>query len=1235
MPASSLDELDIKVYLDYPQYRKSLKNPLVYAMDGTSVDASTSINAYIEPVTRSVFGLPVPMTPGWRTTFSGQGYNRYQPADFTFTSPSSWKNLDFYGTGDAYIYCLSNNTAIMNAAISLNGGVKRNRPLFFSFIKQNKKDSNTQILAKLFWSGTDFVYRDTQLHFKDDGSCDVYRGYKLLQGTILATTATTVVTGSNTTFVADLAVNDFIYTEDGRLIGKVASIVSSTSLTLLANANINYVGRYHKKQPLRVQSYSRTENNYNKQATNISNQTANNQYNDVYIIPTRGKELIVNTSYGLNFAHSFDDLNEPNNPQPNDDYYIGKTSNVGTVIPAQPFLLPEILPGGPFSIVIPNGKVAFQLANLFFLSNWEISSKPIVNEVAQQGFNNLSYTQYPIRTGTFNATTTSKTVNGIGTDFIVDDVNGRLFWVPGKIAAVEVGTVQSVSSITSLTLVNNSNVFAQSGGKYFVVKKPAGTISFSTSSNVITGTGTIFTVYGIGLDIYDAQDRYIGKIASISSNTSATLYYNPLFSATTTVFWPALPQINNNDTNGGLEIFGPATSTQYTDIVPANFQLYNSNGDNAELSLDDTIYMKCFQISASDPTNPLKNNDSSTIFYSIDENFIFSTNPITSTQVDITSILENLSLERTEDGYLNVSFSVRKQSMIDLGITNPEKISNRSLKITLKPRNNNFQEVIIFDGMVNNPSIDYIKGINYDKYSLLTFTGHCKKSLLNDVFFSKAPSYDGFTLPETIQRLCKYAGTLGTSDTVGFTPNILTQLLPYNRSNSNGQYNYTPVISDSVGSYIEKIRSEIAQNVVFSSKTKWSYITFYNRYIRDIGFQFNENDWKPSTSLLDLYLNEQTANTFGSIPIAKAYKRTIRDLEKVYEAPEANQVIVVGIDKTNNDRITSIIDDVQSQNPYTTTRPNNWLGMVKTFCYINDRLTDQYIVSKSAQALFNRLSPGREIIEFTSDFLTYYNDTSKEINVAYGGNKTGTITTLTNSRIVVGIGTLFTTELSVGQKIYKNDGTYIGKIESISSNTNLTLASYAEIPLINSVYSTDPTYITLYEYEKLDLDDAITLKNLDGTTEGVYKIISWKVDFIKENIITYTGGIANNPDTINVANATYRAVKTSLLNVNTIIPNEDFNIAFTNTINCLSGTAVKIVQNVLDTTVSTLTTSGAPSGMTFSTTSNAFYTDVIINWTPNSLHVGNTYNVVLTLSNAVGAGYTLNIPLTFKVYSTL
>ena len=141
---SNLDELDVKVYVDYPQSRRNIKAPFVYAVDGTSWDTSTAINCYIEPVTRAVMGQPIPNTPEWKTTFTGQGYARYLFADFTFTSPSSWKDINFYSATDPYFYFLSNSVPIMNGAVSLNGGVSRNQPLFFSFIRQNKNKNKTK-----------------------------------------------------------------------------------------------------------------------------------------------------------------------------------------------------------------------------------------------------------------------------------------------------------------------------------------------------------------------------------------------------------------------------------------------------------------------------------------------------------------------------------------------------------------------------------------------------------------------------------------------------------------------------------------------------------------------------------------------------------------------------------------------------------------------------------------------------------------------------------------------------------------------------------------------------------------------------------------------------------------------------------------------------------------------------------------------------------------------------------
>ena len=1235
MAASSLDELDIKVYIDYPQYRRNIKNPLVYIMDGTSVDASTAVNCYIEPVTRTIIGKPIPMTPEWRTTFSGTGYNRYQLTDFTFTSPTSWKNLDFYGTGDTYIYCLSNNTTILNSTISLNGGVKRNRPLFFSFIKQNKKDSNNSILAKLFWAGTDNVYRDTQLHFKDDGSCDVYRGYLLLSGYIFASNATNIISGTNTKFTSEVAVNDFLYSEDGRLIGKVASISTDTSLTLLAIANFTYSGFYHRKIPQKVASYSRNENNYNQQSPGVRNSNPNNDYNDVYIMPMRGKELVVNTSFGLNFSHSFDDLNEPDIPSSNNNFYVGTISPQGNTTPAQLFLSSEILPTGAFSIVIPNGKVAFQLANLFFNSFWEISTKPIYNEVSSRGYDNLNYKTPVIPVGLngkLTAHTYNKTVTNTLSEFSSTNNGSRLFWRPlDDTYSLEIGTIQSTASATSLTLAANSNVYINASGSYFYIYKNTGTISFNTTTNVITGTGTNFTAdLQVGFDIYDANDKHIGKVASISSATSATVFYNPFFSATNTVYWTNLPQQQYSIQKINYEYMGPATSTTASNLGGV-IQLYNLQNEIADTETDNPIYLKCKFYSSSSTIN-----DTTICLYSSEFVVPFIPNPISTTQVDITSIVENLSLERTEDGFINVDLSARKQNLIDLGITNPEKLSNRSLKITLKPRNQNYDEFIIFDGILNNPSIEYIRGLNYDKYSLLAFSGKCKKSLLNEIYFTKAPSYDDKSLLDAFYELCYFSGSLGNNDTIFNSKEISEFVLNFNRNNSNGQYNYVPVVGDSVGSFIEKLRSELSQNTVFSSHFDWYYNSYTNKHTRTLGFNLYDNASKPNKSLLDLYLNEQSAITYGSIPIEKTYKRTIRNLQKVYEAPEANQVIVVGIDKSNNDRITSIIDDVDSQNPYSTNRPNNWLGMVKTFGYVNDRLTDQKTVSKAAQSLFNRISTGREIIEFTSDFLTYFINNVYVLNPEGGVNATGTITTTTSSKTINGVGTLFSSELSINQKLYKPDGTYIGIVDSITSDTVLVLKSYAEVAISAGNYTIRPTNLYNYNYQSLDLSDAITLKNLDGTTEGVYKIISWKVDFIKENIITYTSGIANNPDTINIANASYRAVKTSISNQTEIRLNSDYNRAFANVINCVNGTAVKIIQNIETTSIPTLTTSGAPTGMTFSLSgSGSNSQDVIINWTPGATHVGNTYNVTITLSNTIGSGYSISIPLTFKVYSVL
>lgn len=60
--------------------------------------------------------------------------------------------------------------------------------------------------------------------------------YTTLTGTLTATTTTKDVTGTGTSFSSEAPVGTLLFTSDGKLIGRVASVTSDTALTLAANA---------------------------------------------------------------------------------------------------------------------------------------------------------------------------------------------------------------------------------------------------------------------------------------------------------------------------------------------------------------------------------------------------------------------------------------------------------------------------------------------------------------------------------------------------------------------------------------------------------------------------------------------------------------------------------------------------------------------------------------------------------------------------------------------------------------------------------------------------------------------------------------------------------------------------------------------------------------------------------------------------------------------------------------
>lgn len=77
---------------------------------------------------------------------------------------------------------------------------------------------------------------------------------------------------------------------------------------------------------------------------------------------------------------------------------------------------------------------------------------------------------------------------------------------------------------------------------------------------------------------------------------------------------------------------------------------------------------------------------------------------------------------------------------------------------------------------------------------------------------------------------------------------------------------------------------------------------------------------------------------------------------------------------------------------------------------------------------------------------------NSEVREWYAGNVgTGTINVSSNSTSIIGTGTLFESEISVGGNIFLSDGRYVGVVSSINTDTDITLE---EIPQLNALTST-------------------------------------------------------------------------------------------------------------------------------------------------------------------------------------
>jgi len=1289
------EECDIHVYLDYPQERQSRSGSFVWCTDGTQVDAGSLTDCIIDPVTLSVFGKPLPMTSEWMTNIVG-AYYRFQKTDFVYTAPASvtdFLNQDYKITGNTYIIARTEDPTKQSSKIFLNTNLVRNEPLFFSFSKLDKKSSSKDPIVKLFWSNSTNTDKDIQLHFTQDGGCDVYRGYKPLFGTITTSTASTNVTGVNTKFMTQFANGDLIFSVYGQLLGQISTRTSDTQLTLVANATKNYTGIYNKKQPLKVQSYSRTESNYSGGRPTLVTANPNDQYNDVYIIPCRGNQLLVLTSFGLNFCHSFSDLDStfifPDPPRNINDY-IAADANYTRV--------PIITPEGQFAIQIPDGKIAFQLAKLFFKANWSFQSQEITTATVPPQLVQFLSNQ----TISFNNWVNPTTVTGTSTTFLSDLQNDDVLFAKlgSGFATFLVGSVNNIVNDTELTLDNPVLYQATTGLPFTYNRKLTGTISFTVGDNIIDGVGTAFLSELELLDkIYLSDGRYIGQVDAKLSNSQFTIASPVTFSSVATVFYKNFPEYYIEIKNGQYEAFGDLgfDNIPYT-VNPLDFVIETSQlqptgfgGENKKFKL------------ITSQTSESENVNYGYMFYSLD--YILNTlnQKTPDATIDIVSALESLNISRSENGELNLSFDARTKLLVDLGVVKPDILSNRPVKVTMKPRrliltglvskgasdqligtgtlfteelttdqkvylenglfvgyiysiesdtaltlygytseefvNQNFSpykifsEFIIFEGYTAAPDIDYLQSgpgaTTYSDFAKLSFSAIDKKQRLNFEYFDTAPNFDSFPLDSTVASAITLSGEAHNdinNISLLTSPSIQQYQVPINRNNSNGQYNFSINFGDTSGGFIEKLRSDFAQNFVFFAKSDWkktqnsqkgfNNFTFFE--LKDYNFLPSATD--PSINNVSMYLSETLAQNDGLIPIYASYKRTIRSLRKTYETPEANRIIIIGLNKSDGSRIQVVLNDEASQNAakLPANRPNNWLGDVYPFCMINDKFNTKSDAEQAANQFYEKITTGREIIEFESDLLTFYDDYTRYVPSSGPTPLSGEIQFFDNSETVTGTLTEFTTELEIGNVLYDNYGKVIGQVYSIQDDFELTLSAFATYDSGISIPFNNYTQ-RLEEYNYIDVGDIITIYDQDNVA-STWQILDWSCDFIREYLTP-------SYSTPTVRYGKYRAKKVTLpseeqfyINANFVEPSPNQKI-----ISGFQGLLVKVYVINFDTQLATATLSNEPTGMTVgSITSDTIGNYYPITFTPgaldeNVIYGQEPYPITFTISDGTNS----------------
>jgi hypothetical protein len=326
--------------------------------------------------------------------------------------------------------------------------------------------------------------------------------------------------------------------------------------------------------------------------------------------------------------------------------------------------------------------------------------------------------------------------------------------------------------------------------------------------------------------------------------------------------------------------------------------------------------------------------------------------------VDITCDVERLSISVDDNGRATCSLTTRRKPITDAGVDQPQITSDRPIRIALTDgATPTPTEIDVFRGTLTPPEITYEEGDTTRDWSIFVYSGQDRSRDFDLAYIVESYPYDGLVAVNAILDLMLIAGYDGSTYFGGDSP-LLD--LPYSPNISKGQYALAPDFFDTVGGYLDKLKNDYYANWI----TGWMPTTSGYLYI------WQDTPNASTTPVMTLYQSIATATTAGITEVLRP-KRVVRRMSSHYETPEATQVQVVGQDPATGLFITKSLVDTAAETASTApaSRPYNWRGRPVPYQLRDPALTTQDAVDQACDLLYERLTTGRILIEWESDFL--------------------------------------------------------------------------------------------------------------------------------------------------------------------------------------------------------------------------------------------------------------------------